>query len=113
MSGEFPFGMFGDPEDLQRQMAEFMEQAQQSQKNRYDTDSEQFSASAGVENAKFNPKSLRFVNLEAPDWGRTSPCREATRPLQVIPMLLRPGLGRKVQWSGSPAVSPEIFVETV
>jgi len=29
---EFPFGMFGDPEDLQRQMAEFMEQAQQQQK---------------------------------------------------------------------------------
>ena len=32
MSGEFPFGMFGDPEEIQRQMAEFMEQAQQSQK---------------------------------------------------------------------------------
>jgi len=29
---EFPFGMFGDPEDLQRQMAEFMQQAQQQQK---------------------------------------------------------------------------------
>jgi hypothetical protein len=30
---EFPFGMFGgDPEDLQRQLAGFMEQAQQSQK---------------------------------------------------------------------------------
>jgi hypothetical protein len=29
---EFPFGMFGDPEELQRQMANFMEQAQQSQK---------------------------------------------------------------------------------
>jgi hypothetical protein len=29
---EFPFGMFGDPEELQRQMAQFMEQAQQSQK---------------------------------------------------------------------------------
>jgi hypothetical protein len=29
---EFPFGMFGDPEELQKQMAQFMEQAQQSQK---------------------------------------------------------------------------------
>jgi hypothetical protein len=29
---EFPFGMFGDPEELQRQMAQFMEQAQQGQK---------------------------------------------------------------------------------
>ena len=29
---EFPFGMFGDPEELQRQMAQFMEQAQASQK---------------------------------------------------------------------------------
>ena len=29
---EFPFGMFGDPEELQRQMAQFMEQAQESQK---------------------------------------------------------------------------------
>jgi hypothetical protein len=29
---EFPFGMFGDPEELQRQMAAWMEQAQQGQK---------------------------------------------------------------------------------
>jgi len=29
---EFPFGMFGDPEELQRQMANFMEQAQAGQK---------------------------------------------------------------------------------
>jgi predicted oxidoreductase len=29
---EFPFGMFGDPEELQKQMAQFMEQAQQGQK---------------------------------------------------------------------------------
>ncbi len=32
MSEGFPFGMFGDPEDLQRQMAQWMEQAQQGQK---------------------------------------------------------------------------------
>ena len=34
MSGEFPFGMFGggDPEEIQRQLAGFMEQAQQQQK---------------------------------------------------------------------------------
>ena len=29
---EFPFGMFGDPEELQKQMAAWMEQAQQGQK---------------------------------------------------------------------------------
>jgi hypothetical protein len=29
---EFPFGMFGDPEEFQKQMAHFMEQAQESQK---------------------------------------------------------------------------------
>ncbi|MGN6378416.1 MAG: hypothetical protein ACTHNU_05650 [Gaiellales bacterium] len=29
---EFPFGMFGDPEELQKQMAQYMEQAQASQK---------------------------------------------------------------------------------
>jgi hypothetical protein len=29
---EFPFGMFGDPEELQKQLAQYMEQAQQSQK---------------------------------------------------------------------------------
>ncbi|HVG88562.1 MAG: hypothetical protein ACJ740_01100 [Gaiellales bacterium] len=29
---EFPFGMFGDPEELQRQMAQFMEQAQEGQR---------------------------------------------------------------------------------
>jgi hypothetical protein len=29
---EFPFGMFGDPEELQKQMAHFMEQAQEGQK---------------------------------------------------------------------------------
>ncbi|HUZ84722.1 MAG TPA: hypothetical protein VMU66_08510 [Gaiellales bacterium] len=32
MSEGFPFGMFGDPEELQRQMAQWMEQAQQGQK---------------------------------------------------------------------------------
>lgn len=32
MSEGFPFGMFGDPEDIQRQMAQWMEQAQQGQK---------------------------------------------------------------------------------
>jgi hypothetical protein len=29
---EDPFGMFGDPEELQKQMAAFMEQAQQGQR---------------------------------------------------------------------------------
>jgi hypothetical protein len=29
---EFPFGMFGDPEDFQKQMAAWMEQAQQGQR---------------------------------------------------------------------------------
>jgi len=29
---EFPFGMFGDPEDMQRNLQNFMEQAQAGQK---------------------------------------------------------------------------------
>ncbi len=29
---EFPFGMFGDPEEFQKQMAHFMEQAQEGQR---------------------------------------------------------------------------------
>jgi len=29
---EFPFGMFGDPEDMQKNLANFMEQAQANQK---------------------------------------------------------------------------------
>ena len=32
LMSEFPFGMFGDPEELQKQMAAWMEQAQQGQK---------------------------------------------------------------------------------
>ncbi len=32
MSDDFGFNMFGDPEELQRQMASFMEQAQQGQR---------------------------------------------------------------------------------
>src|SRR5262249_5838016 len=88
-------------------------QPQKHQEKRYAPDSKQDSASVRVENAKFNPKSLRFVSPKRPSLGAHKPCREATRPLQEILMLLRPGFCRKVPWSGSPAVSPEIFVEAV
>src|SRR5262249_46913376 len=87
--------------------------AQEGQKECYSADTEHFSAFVGVWNAKFHPKSLRFVSRKDPTWALASSCREATRPLQEILMLLRPGEGRKVQWSASPAVSPEILVQTV
>ena len=58
--------------------------------------------------AKLRLQNLPFGSGFYPHPGPLNPCRRATGPLQVIPMLLRPGLGRKVQWSGCPAVSPGI-----